>query len=274
MKPLSWFRLYAEAVDDEKLRLLAFEDRWHFVALLCCKASGILDGDDLPLMMRKVAVKLGLDLRELGEVARRLAEVGLVDRETLQPIAWDHRQFQSDTSTERVKAYRERQKRYGNVSVTAQETETETETEKRKARKRSATPSAPPDVPADLWNDWLAVRKAKHQPLTMTALNGVRREAAKAKLSLADAIRISVEKGWAGFSFSWLQEAAARAAKAGAQDAADRPWHESATGTEAKGRELGLDPDTFRLPDGRQDWQGFRSAVLRKAGVGPQGVAA
>jgi len=82
---LCWFRMWSEAVDDEKLRLLAFEDRWHFIALLCVKAQGLLD-DPGELMLRKVAVKLGLQLRELDEVARRLAEVGLVDIATLQPI--------------------------------------------------------------------------------------------------------------------------------------------------------------------------------------------
>jgi hypothetical protein len=102
-----WFRLYSEAVDDEKLRLLAFEDRWHFIALLCCKNTGILDTEP-NLMRRKVAVKLGLDLRELGEVSRRLAEVGLIDYDSLQPLHWDERQFKSDTSTKRVKEYRER----------------------------------------------------------------------------------------------------------------------------------------------------------------------
>lgn len=108
-----WFRLYSESVDDEKLRLLAFEDRWHFIALLCCKNNGILDEMQPTLMRRKVAVKLGLDLRELGEVARRLAEVGLIDQETLQPLAWDRRQFKSDkdnTAAERQKRYRESRK--------------------------------------------------------------------------------------------------------------------------------------------------------------------
>lgn len=109
MKALPWFRLYAEAVDDEKLRLLAFEDRWHFIALLCCKATGVLDGEDASMRMRKVAVKLGLDLRELGEVARRLAEVGLIEAETLQPLAWDQRQFRSDHDT--TAADRQRLKR-------------------------------------------------------------------------------------------------------------------------------------------------------------------
>ena len=137
-----WFRMYTEAVDDEKLRLLAFEDRWHFVAILCCKGKGILDTGNIPMMRRMVAVKLGLDLRELDEVARRLSDVELIDAETLQPIAWEHRQFQSDKSTERVRAYRERvrnngetlPKRSATVSVTAQETDTDTETETEKVK--------------------------------------------------------------------------------------------------------------------------------------------
>ena len=104
-----WFRMYSEAVDDEKLGLVSFEDRWHFVALLCCKNSGILDSDP-SLLNRKVAFKLKLDVRELGEVARRLSEVGLIDRETLQPLRWEDRQFKSDSSIERVAAYRDRKK--------------------------------------------------------------------------------------------------------------------------------------------------------------------
>ncbi len=134
---IKWFRMYVEAVDDEKLRLLAFEDRWHFIALLCCKGQGLLDGSGA-LTRRKAAVKLGLDTRELEEVARRLAEVGLIDAQTLQPVAWDKRQFKSDDSTDRVRAYRERMKRYGNVTetpcneqcnddVSVQETDTDTE---------------------------------------------------------------------------------------------------------------------------------------------------
>lgn len=134
MSRLQWFRMYSEAVDDEKLRLLAFEDRWHFVALLCCKAQGILD-EDGELRNRKVAVKLGLSVRELEEVARRLSEVDLIDAQTLQPLAWDHRQFKSDSSLERVRAFRERMKRGCNVTVTAQETETETETEQKKNKR-------------------------------------------------------------------------------------------------------------------------------------------
>ncbi|QDQ87712.1 hypothetical protein FMZ60_08990 [Alcaligenaceae bacterium SJ-26] len=109
---MPWLRLYTEAVDDEKLRLLAFEDRWHFVALLCCKGAGILNAADTPeLMRRKVAVKLGLDMRAFEEAIRRLSEVGLVDQETLQPVAWEKRQHRSDTSAERTRKYRENKKK-------------------------------------------------------------------------------------------------------------------------------------------------------------------
>jgi len=146
MKKLPWFRLYNETIDDEKLRLLAFEDRWHFIALLCCKGSGLLDGSkNKDLLWRKVGVKLGLATRELEEVIRRLAEVDLVDRETMQPLSWDDRQFISDNSTDRVRKFREKQEaknkrvanhivksmnRDCNVSVTAQDTDTDTDTDK------------------------------------------------------------------------------------------------------------------------------------------------
>ena len=108
-----WFKFYTEAVDDEKLRLLAFEDRWHFVALLCCKGKGILNEPNPNLKRRKMAIKLGLDPRTLDEVARRLAEVGLIDEETLEPLAWDQRQGLSDqdsTNAERQRRFRERKR--------------------------------------------------------------------------------------------------------------------------------------------------------------------
>jgi len=142
-QPLPWFRLYTEIVDDEKLRLLAFEDRWHYIAILACKRKGIIDADVSPeLLERKLAVKLGLQVRELGELNRRLREVGLID-ESWQPTGWDKRQYESDNSTERVR--RHRQKRKGETGETLQkrsgnapDTEAETDTS---LRKGSSTPT-------------------------------------------------------------------------------------------------------------------------------------
>lgn len=111
-KELPWFRLYNRMVDDEKLRLLAFEDRWHFVALCCLKSSGLLDEPDSDIRSRKIAVKLGVQVRELEEISRRLREVELID-ESLNPLAWDELQYRSDNSKDRVKRYREKRKANG-----------------------------------------------------------------------------------------------------------------------------------------------------------------
>lgn len=139
---LQWFRLYHRIVDDEKIRLLAFEDRWHFIAVCCLKADGLLDEPDSQLKERKLAVKLGVQTRELEEIRRRLFEVGLID-ENMHPTAWDELQYRSDISTDRVRKFREKtkskqSKRPRNVSVTAQETEAETEAEGERANALSA----------------------------------------------------------------------------------------------------------------------------------------
>ncbi|MDR7032415.1 hypothetical protein [Mesorhizobium sp. BE184] len=131
MSKLQWFRLYHRIIDDEKIRLLAFEDRWHFIALCSLKADGLLDEPESSLKERKIAVKIGVQTRELDEIRRRLFEVGLID-ENMHPVAWDALQYTSDTSTERVRKHREKskasqEKQERNVSVTPPDTDTDTE---------------------------------------------------------------------------------------------------------------------------------------------------
>lgn len=83
------------------------------------------------------------------------------------------------------------------------------------ARKRAAQPTRPVDVPESVWQDFQAIRKAKRAPLTDTALEGIRREAAKAGLGLGDAIAYCCEAGWQGFNACWYAErTAGRAATA------------------------------------------------------------
>ena len=127
MSTMPWFRLYHRMIDDTKIKLLAFEDRWHFVALCCLTANGTLAEADEDLKHRMVAVALGVQLRELDEIRRRLVAVNLIGPDMV-PLAWDELQFESDNSTERVRKFREKQrrnkeKRFRNVAVTGQETE-------------------------------------------------------------------------------------------------------------------------------------------------------
>lgn len=53
--------------------------------------------------------------------------------------------------------------------------------------------------------DWLAVRKQKKAPLTPTAMEATKREAEKAGLSIADAVQMAAEQGWAGFKADWVE---------------------------------------------------------------------
>ena len=77
-QPLQWFRMYHRVIDDEKVRLLAFEDRWHFVALCALKCSGLLDEPETEVKWRKVAVKMDLSVTDLMAVFDRLTAAGLV----------------------------------------------------------------------------------------------------------------------------------------------------------------------------------------------------
>lgn len=51
--------------------------------------------------------------------------------------------------------------------------------------------------------DFLAVRKAKRAPLTTTALDGIKREAEKAGISLAAALATCAVRGWQSFKSEW-----------------------------------------------------------------------
>lgn len=259
-KKMPWFRMHTDAVDDEKLRLIAPSDRWYYFAILCCKGKGIVD-EGGALLKRKVAVKLGLQVDELEEVVRRLAEVDLIDRDTLQPLDWNVRQFKSDgdpTGAERKRRQRERAKAadgaastgeaegrapdghghvtrdghghvpdgHGGVTRTDTDTDTDTETEKDEKHTHPASPGADVDGPSEKPEadekpltvkalvaegvdrqhaaDWLRIRKTKRLPLTATAWDAVKREAAECGLTASAAVQRAVEEGWAGFKAKWV----------------------------------------------------------------------
>jgi hypothetical protein len=81
--------------------------------------------------------------------------------------------------------------------------ERETET-KRETKKETAIAVCPVNVEESVWADFLALRKAKKAPITVTSLAGIKREADKANWSLARAITECVERGWTGFKAEWV----------------------------------------------------------------------
>ena len=65
-------------------------------------------------------------------------------------------------------------------------------------------------VPPEIAKDWLAVRKTKRLAPTVTAFDDAKAEADKAGISMAEAVRTCVIRGWGGFNASWLGESSVR----------------------------------------------------------------
>ena len=80
------------------------------------------------------------------------------------------------------------------------------------ARATRSVISRPDDVDEQVWNDWIATRKAKKAPVTQTALDGIHREAQKAGLTLEAALQTMCERGWQGFKAEWMKTTVGKSA--------------------------------------------------------------
>ncbi len=240
-KRLPWFRMYADFLNDPKLISLAFEDQRHFIGVLALKCDGAIDDvADGDLLDRIVAQRLWIDHAVIRDVKRRLIAAGLIDARW-QPLAWEKRQMRSDvdaTGAERQRRYREAQKHNAlrDADVTRLDTDTDIDIDKEEDKKITRVRAAPtpiPDVPPTLLADYIEVRKAKRAgPLTKTALDGLRREADKAGLSLADAIAYCCEAGWQGFNAGWYAERETRRPAGQSSSAVHTPQALSVSGAQ------------------------------------------
>jgi hypothetical protein len=125
-----WFRIYDELLDDPKVQRLPAEDFKGWMNLLCLASR---HGGKLPCIA-DIAFALRLPEDAVSTLLERLLNGGLIEKRSggadgmhYAPYRWDERQYKSDTSTGRVKRFRERSKP---VAETPPETEAETEEEK------------------------------------------------------------------------------------------------------------------------------------------------
>jgi hypothetical protein len=133
------------------------------------------------------------------------------------------------------------------------------EPSEKSTRKRVLAP-CPEDVSKGLMADYLVVRKAKRAgPLTETALAGLRREAAKAGISLEDAITACCEFGWQGFNASWYEQRQAKGSTP--TTAATDP--DSREAVEAEGVRLGIGPWSQV-----EQWHAYKARVRGSNSIG------
>lgn len=82
---------------------------------------------------------------------------------------------------------------------------------------QSTTPTNPPKgrkdskiekpsgVSEQVWNDFIALRKAKRAPLSATALATIAKEAEKAAMHIEEALTECVTRGWQSFKAEWIK---------------------------------------------------------------------
>ena len=97
---MRWFKLYPEIANHPRLRILSFEDRWHYISLMCAKADGTLDQPSEKLRDQMLSVHL---------VKGRLMDVELI-AEDWDIINWEDKQSSDATGAARKRRQRAREK--------------------------------------------------------------------------------------------------------------------------------------------------------------------
>ena len=156
-----WYRAYEGTVSDSKLHEAAMEASvsrsvviatWHAILESCA----VNESDHIKITPRRVSIILAEEIATIERVFQALEIQELITKSTV--VHWHERQFSSDTSRQRTREYRERQKlsqetsqkRHSDSVVTSQkrhgdapDTETETYTEKEGGNAQAREESPP-----------------------------------------------------------------------------------------------------------------------------------
>jgi hypothetical protein len=109
-----WFRMYSEFATDPKVQMLNEADQRRLTMLFCLRCNG-----HVTLQDEEVTFLLRISNDQWTTSKALFIERGFIN-ESNEILNWDKRQFASDTSKNRVAAYRERKKNDGNGNVTLQ----------------------------------------------------------------------------------------------------------------------------------------------------------
>lgn len=202
-----WFRFYSDAMRHPKVAKLTDAEFRLWVELLAVASDN--DGIIPPLSDLKHVLKRRLD--HLSRGLEGLLKASLIDplEAGYEPHGWSKRQYKSDTSTDRVKKFREKR----NVSETPPETEPDTETEEEDSCPSSDEHTLKPEHIFSRWNETAAaIGKPKVRDLTPE-----RRQLLKARIAqyaLDDFLTVfgkiegsaflRGDTGWRGCAFDWV----------------------------------------------------------------------
>lgn len=134
-----WFRMYVETFSDRKILRLTPTQRWLWVSILGAARESPKPGylvltEGVPMTHGELARYADVRPREVAPALETMRSLGMltVEGDLISVCNWDSRQHESDVSTPRTQAHRERSKEQGKTVPTnrvrnAPETETESE---------------------------------------------------------------------------------------------------------------------------------------------------
>ena len=187
-----WFRLYDDVLNDPKVQRLSGESFKFWINMLCIASK---NGGVLP-SIEDMAFALRVSNDFCTSLIDDLKTCGLIDgSKRLVPHGWEKRQYKSDTSTDRVKRFRERSRNVTEtVSETAPDTDTETDTETDKNQKKIPKKRDRSAGSAEFDKFWLVYPRKVNKGLAMKAWEKAASKAAPALIIAAvEAWKVSVD---------------------------------------------------------------------------------
>lgn len=194
-----WVKLYRDLLDDKEWHKLD-DSAAKLLVMLWLLASE--NNGNLPAI-DEIAFRVRLPQSSVEQSVSRLShwltqvDINVISEGyQLEPVA------DTPNSVADVSVYQETE----TETETEEEIEKETEGEKDTDTSRKRSSSCPQDVSQETWEDWKTLRKAKKAPITKTVIEGIRREAGIAGMTLEQAIKTSCERNWQSFKAEWMQE--------------------------------------------------------------------
>ena len=193
-----WFRLYSEFAHDPKIQMLPEAMQRRYVMLMCLKCSETLE----TLHETEIAFQLRLSEAELIETKQLFVSKNFIDKQW-NLLNWDKRQFVSDSSTMRVRKYRDKKKQPSNADETLQKRQSnaiDTDTEHKQTNKATSVAFVLPDwIPQETWDAFLQMRKRIKKPATDYAIKLIIAKLERFKSNGQDVKQVlekSITSGW------------------------------------------------------------------------------
>ena len=146
---MDWFRLYAEFASDPKVQMMSEAMQRRLVMLMCLQCGNGIETFHETERAPALAFAMRISNDELEETRKVFVRKGFINEDwTL--CNWSKRQYASDSSTERVRAYREKKKQQQKRDETLHERSGNALEQNRTEQKEEAYASVGGEAPADL----------------------------------------------------------------------------------------------------------------------------